>query len=250
MYLSPSVTTLVTFCNIAGGWPGEGNIDADPLFVDAPGYDLHLRPGSPCVDAGDSEIADLPARDFEGDPRVLDGRLDGAAATDIGADEYFPCRLGTVNALAGTLADVLFVNGSPGGNGRIYTTTTGSPLTVSLDVPPAGPNPAKFALYVWIGEPDETTEALQPKGIGTMCFPTPLTGGAPQPKKIWNNIGKFGQLGEPSYPSSPAPSVVFDKPSGRPNPLTVTFQGFILDQGSAADKPASITNAVVLKVVD
>jgi subtilisin family serine protease len=64
----------ITYSNIQHGWPGEGNIDADPLFVDAgywadandpnipskPGVpnailvdaDYHLSPDSPCIDAG------------------------------------------------------------------------------------------------------------------------------------------------------------------------------------------------------
>ena len=49
-------SSMVTFCNIQGGYPGEGNIDADPLFV----LDYHLSQSpcqlwdhSPCVDAGD-----------------------------------------------------------------------------------------------------------------------------------------------------------------------------------------------------
>jgi hypothetical protein len=90
----------------------------------------------------------------------------------------------------------------------------------------------------------------QPAQLGEMCLPTPLAGGVPQPKKIWNNIERFQDLGYPTYPSSPAPSVVFNKSSGFSNPLTVTFQGFILDAGSAANKPASITNAVILRVVE
>ncbi len=32
-----TATSVVTFSNIEGGWPGEGNIDADPCFV-TPGH--------------------------------------------------------------------------------------------------------------------------------------------------------------------------------------------------------------------
>ncbi len=44
-----------------------GNIDSDPLFIDAPSGDLGLRPGSPCIDAADGDVA--PATDIEGNPR-------------------------------------------------------------------------------------------------------------------------------------------------------------------------------------
>lgn len=43
----------VTYSNIADSQPGIGNINADPLFWDAPNGDYHLRSGSPCIDAGD-----------------------------------------------------------------------------------------------------------------------------------------------------------------------------------------------------
>lgn len=51
----------ITYSDVQGGWPGEGNIDAEPLFVE-PGYwdasdiwiegDYRLRAVSPCIDAG------------------------------------------------------------------------------------------------------------------------------------------------------------------------------------------------------
>ncbi len=46
-------TIYVTYSNVQGGWSGEGNIDADPLFVDPDKDDYHLQAGSPCIDAGD-----------------------------------------------------------------------------------------------------------------------------------------------------------------------------------------------------
>jgi len=48
---------IVTYSDVRGGWAGEGNIDADPLFVDPDGGDYCLQDGSPCIgvasDAGD-----------------------------------------------------------------------------------------------------------------------------------------------------------------------------------------------------
>src|SRR5262249_40914378 len=44
-------TLLVSYSDVAGGWAGEGNLDADPLFDLASGL-YHLTSGSPCVDTG------------------------------------------------------------------------------------------------------------------------------------------------------------------------------------------------------
>ena len=63
----------------------NGNISADPLFVDPAAANLHLRPGSPAVDTGLN--AGAPATDIDGDPRPLDGNGDGVVVVDIGADE-------------------------------------------------------------------------------------------------------------------------------------------------------------------
>jgi len=61
---------------------GQGIIDVDPLFVDVGADDFHLTIDSPCINAGGFGTGiELPARDFEGDDRVVFGRA------DIGADE-------------------------------------------------------------------------------------------------------------------------------------------------------------------
>ncbi len=72
------------------------NIKSSPLFVDAGGRDLRLDAGSPCVDAGlnavDTDLVapgsqKLPATDFDGNARVVDGDNDGKVIVDMGAYE-------------------------------------------------------------------------------------------------------------------------------------------------------------------
>ena len=53
VYLDESSTIQVSYSDIQGGWEGEGNIDADPLFVSPDNGDFHLQSDSPCIDAGD-----------------------------------------------------------------------------------------------------------------------------------------------------------------------------------------------------
>ena len=45
----------VSYCDIEGGYEGDGNIDEDPLFIDAENGDYHLSGDSPCIDSGDPE---------------------------------------------------------------------------------------------------------------------------------------------------------------------------------------------------
>src|SRR5262249_15542725 len=68
----------------------NGNISADPLFVSPSTADYHLRRGSPAIDAGKNMAANLPATDFDGDPRILDGNGDGIPIVDMGIDEVAP----------------------------------------------------------------------------------------------------------------------------------------------------------------
>jgi hypothetical protein len=85
----------VTYSDIQGDdhYPGTGNINADPLFVDPVNGDVHLGPDSPCIDAGTNAAPDLPSYDFEGHPRIMDGDRDGLPTVDMGVDEAFGYRV-------------------------------------------------------------------------------------------------------------------------------------------------------------
>ncbi|MCB0553513.1 MAG: right-handed parallel beta-helix repeat-containing protein, partial [Phaeodactylibacter sp.] len=63
----------ITYSNIQGGWPGTGNIDANPVFVNRYVSDYHLHPSSPCIDAGS------PADDYSQEPQPNGGRINMGA---------------------------------------------------------------------------------------------------------------------------------------------------------------------------
>src|SRR5439155_5618860 len=48
-----SVTISYSDVSGTGVYPGTGNINADPMFVNPAARDYHLLPNSPCIDAGD-----------------------------------------------------------------------------------------------------------------------------------------------------------------------------------------------------
>ena len=83
--MPPSAT--VTYSDVQGGYTGTGNINANPSLANSSSGNHRLLPGSPCFDAGNNAASNLPARDFEGDPRQI------AASVDIGADELNPAAV-------------------------------------------------------------------------------------------------------------------------------------------------------------
>jgi len=88
----------VAYSNVEGGAPGDGNVDADPLFADQAGGDYRLLAGSPSIDAADN-TAMCAGIDLDGNPRFLDdpdtadtgiAGPPGLPVTDMGAYEFVP----------------------------------------------------------------------------------------------------------------------------------------------------------------
>ena len=69
-----------SYCCIKGGYPGEGNIDQDPMLVveSWPGFRHYLDPDSPCIDAGSrsAEEAGLSGMTTQEDGTPDTGRVD------------------------------------------------------------------------------------------------------------------------------------------------------------------------------
>ena len=92
--LSPGGELSVTYSDVEGGWPGTGNLDVDPLFVDGDGADndastacdndVHVSLWSPCVGAGDMAAVGMAERDVDGQVRVYPSE----GGVDVGADEH------------------------------------------------------------------------------------------------------------------------------------------------------------------
>ena len=80
------LTGLVTatWSDIEGGWPGTGNKNVDPKFVDPANCIVHLRRNSPAINMGDPSFVGLPGeKDIDGEQRVW-------RVVDMGCDEVLP----------------------------------------------------------------------------------------------------------------------------------------------------------------
>ena len=118
---SDNSTITIIYSDVQGGWPGLGNIDDDPCFMDANNPDpnlwnLRLKPDSPCIDAGDNNSVPADTSDLDNDgntvepipfdlgglPRFIDdictvdtgdsGTL-GPPVVDFGAYEFLPADI-------------------------------------------------------------------------------------------------------------------------------------------------------------
>ena len=70
-------SSTASYCCLSIAFEGEGNIVADPLFVDEASGNFRLQPTSPCIDTGTGEGA--PVADMLGVPRPQGARSDMGA---------------------------------------------------------------------------------------------------------------------------------------------------------------------------
>ena len=73
----------VSYSDVLGGNAVEGNINQDPMFVDADSGDLHLLADSPCIDTGSNDaVPSGITTDLDGNPRIT------GTYVDMGAYEF------------------------------------------------------------------------------------------------------------------------------------------------------------------
>jgi hypothetical protein len=130
----------VTYSDVQGGWTGEGNLDADPLFADAGSGDYHLTKASPCVGMGSNSAPELPEEDLDGEERVFED------VVDMGADEmvyhvyYVPDAFATIQDAidAAVNGDIIIVrDGLYTGDRNKNLTYNGKSITVKSENGPS-----------------------------------------------------------------------------------------------------------------
>ncbi|MBI1851106.1 MAG: hypothetical protein HYR85_12250 [Planctomycetes bacterium] len=163
-------------------------------------------------------------------------------------DREWAARAGNVGVGAGEREAVLLVNASSG-DALMHEVriAPGQRIQLVMISPSSRPS-ARFVLFAWHRVPSAGTLTRLPRDVGTMVFPTHLTGGSPQPSVIWNNLGHGAILGRATASSRAAPSLILDAAQGSPNPARVTLQGIIEDDASGIPERVSVTNAVILRI--
>jgi predicted outer membrane repeat protein len=94
---APELPPEISYSDVQGGWPGDGNINVPPLFVDSGGGNLRLDEFSPCIDAASTDllpddVADIDGNGDTGEQLPLDldmNRRVRAGTVDMGAYEFF-----------------------------------------------------------------------------------------------------------------------------------------------------------------
>jgi hypothetical protein len=107
----------------------NGNISADPVFVNSSGSDFKLQASSPAIDTGSNSASALPMADIAGNDRMLDGNGDCVATVDMGAYEFARASVLTLSPASLSFADQDIGSTSAVFSSKI-TNTTNNALTL------------------------------------------------------------------------------------------------------------------------
>jgi hypothetical protein len=123
------------FCCTTPSPGGTGNITGDPQFVSYYLRDLRLSGSSPCIDAGTNQDWMAGAADWDGKPRIINGRADVGAyeclrpviditTADATVKSYITaCGIGgTINAFV--VGTMWWTNGLTGASGTLAAEAT------------------------------------------------------------------------------------------------------------------------------
>ncbi|MBI1851060.1 MAG: IPT/TIG domain-containing protein [Planctomycetes bacterium] len=251
------LTTLETWAlapelNVRSIRPDHGSeAGGDVLVIEGAGFD-NASDLSVTVGGGDAEIVDVSCS------RIRVRTPAGVGVADVvvrsstrrvtlpAGFTYVPpelaARRGDVGSANGTAEDVVLVNGGVGDLERRLMVAAGEPIWVYVKAPQSRKT-ARFALWVWVGEPDSSTLSPLPFGVGRLVFPLR------DARATFNNLGRPRALGAATIPSTPAPSQIFRRAAGVRGDARLAFQGIIEDDAAPNGFGVSTTNAVLLHVL-
>jgi len=150
--------TLNNSCTLPMPLGGAGNITNAPLFVSA--NNLHLHPGSPCINAGNNAYV-MGTTDLDGNPRISEGTVDmgayeslystvtvtGNGGTGAGSGSYYAGTDIVISAL-GDSSHWLFTSWNDGDTNQTRAITV--PLTNITYTATFTEDPSAITVYVAI----------------------------------------------------------------------------------------------------
>ncbi len=138
---------LADWSDIEGGWSGMGNFDMDPLFWGLHQGDLHLLPGSPCIDSGDRARTD-----------------DDGSRVDVGAYPFNPTYCGGPSTYCEAKVNSLGCVSSIGWSGTPTLTGADDFHVLATNI-----IPSKVGILLW----STSGSADTPFFGGTLCVAPP-----------------------------------------------------------------------------
>ncbi len=194
-----------------------------------------------------------------GDDSVVEAAIDDFSAVDVRCELDEPialCAAGAVNIDCGPVTELLTINGSTGGSGRMVIATQTTPLTFSLSEAPSTSGDGRdgrAVIYAWSKIPESSDVVPVPGNLGLMCFgPQIIT--TLNPLFTWNSVGAENKLGDHDAPGAPpmipdASTLEFlNVGQGAGRRLRLTVQAIVPDTCSQSNKPFSVTNGVGLEI--
>jgi hypothetical protein len=147
------LVNCISYYNIGANWTsvtasnscstpqmsGAGNLTNKPNFVGIEVGDFHLRPSSPCIDAGVNMPWMVGATDLDGNPRLSGGRV------DMGAFEHSPVEVVITTSpatVAHAVTSLAIAGTNSGAVGMLWASNAANGLTYSFAAEPAWTSPA------------------------------------------------------------------------------------------------------------
>ena len=272
--LSNSVSGNYTVTNsiVQGGFTGTGNLNVDPLFVDAINDDLRLQSTSPAINAGSNASLPADTRDLDGDSNITEAipldiarnpRVNGTNV-DLGAFEFAQNSAPVLNDTTLTVPENSLLNTLVGtitatdadNNPLTYNITAGNP---NLD----GDGISAFTInnsgQIRVADPDDIDFEVNPNNPltvtvsdGTLTDTAIITVNLTNVNETPNRPPVANDATFSLVKTSPINTTVGTVTATDPdnNPLTYSITAGNLDSDADNIKAFSISSSGVITVAD
>jgi predicted outer membrane repeat protein len=265
-------STTVTNSIVQGGYTGTGNLNVDPLFVDAINDDLRLQSTSPAINAGSNASLPADTRDLDGDGNITEAipldiarnpRVNGTNV-DMGAFEFTQNSAPVLNDTTLTVPENSLLNTLVGtitatdadNNPLTYNITAGNP---NLD----GDGISAFTInnsgQIRVADPDDIDFEVNPNNPltvtvsdGTLTDTAIITVNLTNVNETPNRPPVANDATFSLVKTSPINTTVGTVTATDPdnNPLTYSITAGNLDSDADNIKAFSISSSGVITVAD